>query len=127
MYKYNASVNSHWGLFLKSNNYLQLIKDQMSGQKLLDVDIWMLAHLLLLHLHLPGSIKHCQSLHAHHAFNSLSKEMWDFTASITQQGTHMRTLIDSFIKIYMYIHIQTHKYIYFGHLLKKKRLHKGLI
>lgn len=96
----------------------------MSGPKTLDVDIWMLAHLLLLHLLLPGSIKHCQSLHTRHEFK-LSKESWDFIASITQQGTHMRTLIDRYIKIYMFIHIQTHKIYLFWLFIHKKKTSQG--
>lgn len=97
------------------------MKDLVSGLKTLDVDIWMLAHLLLLHLCLPGSIKHCQSLHTRQAFNSLSKEKWDFIESNIQQGTHMRALIDRYIKIYMFIHIHTHTFNFFViYSLKKK-------
>lgn len=39
MYKYNASVNNHWRIFLKSAKYVQIIKkNQISGHKTLDVD-----------------------------------------------------------------------------------------
>lgn len=90
----------------------------MSGQKTLDVDIWMLTRLSLLHLRLPGFIKHCQSLHTRPAVGSPSKEKWDFIAPSRQQGIHMRTLIDRYIKIYVYTH--THK-IYFTHLFMQKK------
>lgn len=100
----------------------------MSGQKTLDVDIWMLAHLLLLHLPLPGSIKHCHSLHTCHAFSSLFRERWGFIAPITQLGICMRTLTDRYIKVYMSIDIQR-KNMFLLVIKKKfkKRLHKGLI
>lgn len=124
MHKYNTSVHSSLRVFLKSNNYLQLIKDLLSGQKTLDVDIWMLAPLLLLHLHLPGSIKHCHSLHTCHAFNSLFRERWGFIASITQQGICMRTLTDRYIKIYRFIHIQTKNIFILVIYSLKKGLHK---
>lgn len=91
----------------------------MSGQKTVDVDIWMLTCLTLLHLCLPGFIKHCQSLHTRPAVSSPSKEKWDFTASSTQQGVHVSTLIDRYIKIYMFIHTHT-QYIYFAHLFMQK-------
>ena len=104
MYNYIASANSHWGIFLKSNKYLQIIKDQMSGHKILDVNIWMLTRLLFLHLCFPGFIKHCQSLHTHPVASSPSKEKWDFIASSTWQGIYMRSLVDRYIQKHTHTH-----------------------